>query len=99
MANNTDITLTNLVGKLLSKHIITATITDNCTATIDSYELSGATNDLVIATGANASGTAFAVGTTTVTYFVEDAAGNIDSCSFDVTVIQVAIRAIISLFV
>ncbi|MFQ5447899.1 MAG: HYR domain-containing protein, partial [Saprospiraceae bacterium] len=56
---------------------------DNCGVDTTYYHLTGDTSG----DGAgDASGTTFNLGTTTVTYYVEDAAGNVDSCSFDVTV-------------
>lgn len=57
---------------------------DNCTdmPTV-TYELSGET----VATGSDdASGATFNLGVTEVKYFSTDAAGNVDSCSFEVTV-------------
>jgi len=53
------------------------TVTDNCT--------SGIVPNL---TTGSASGSAFPVGTTTVTYLAEDAGGNTTQCSFTVTVID-----------
>jgi len=56
---------------------------DNCPGEFVSYTLSGAT------TGSgttDASGSVFNIGTTTVTYFVSDSLGSIDSCSFTVSV-------------
>ena len=56
---------------------------DNCGVDTTYYHLTGDTSG----GGPNdASGATLNVGTTTVTYFVEDAAGNVDSCSFDVTI-------------
>jgi gliding motility-associated-like protein len=62
-----------------------AALRDNCTPRpIVRYELSGATRK----TGMDdASGEIFNIGTTKVTYFVRDNAGNIDSCSFNVQVL------------
>ncbi len=58
---------------------------DNCGIDTTYYHLTGATTG----EGADdASGAAFAPGTTLVTYYVEDAAGNIDSCSFNVIILQ-----------
>ena len=49
--------------------------------------MTGATTGNSFGTGINdISGTAFNVGTTTVTYHIEDAAGNFAECSFDVVV-------------
>ncbi|MBI5914487.1 MAG: HYR domain-containing protein [Bacteroidetes bacterium] len=58
---------------------------DNCGVDTIYYHFSGAIPSGG-GDGGDASGTAFPVGTTTVTYFVEDQVGNIDSCSFDVTI-------------
>ncbi|GIV31517.1 MAG: hypothetical protein KatS3mg029_0868 [Saprospiraceae bacterium] len=58
-------------------------VADNCGVDSIWFILTGAT------TGGgddDASGTSFAVGETTVTYYVQDASGNLDSCSFTVTV-------------
>lgn len=58
---------------------------DNCPGSAVAYTLAGATTG----TGAkNASGTAFNVGTTIVTYTITDAAGLTASCSFNVTVVN-----------
>ena len=62
---------------------IGATSYDNCGGEVITYTLSGATTGS--GTG-DASGTAFNAGTTTVWYYVTDAAGNQDSSSFDLTV-------------
>ena len=60
-------------------------LSDNCGVDTLYHSLMGAT------TGngdGDVSGTAFMVGTTTVTYYAEDETGNIDSCSFDVLVVE-----------
>ncbi len=60
---------------------------DNCGVTLQTWSMTGATTGDSPATGINdISGTTFNVGTTTVTYHVEDAAGNFIECSFDVEV-------------
>ncbi len=60
---------------------------DNCGVTLQTWSMVGATVGSSAATGINdISGTTFNVGTTTVTYRVEDAAGNFAECSFDVEV-------------
>lgn len=60
-----------------------ASTSDNCTGETVSYTLSGATSGF----GApNVDNVQFNIGTTLVTYTVMDAAGNQDSCSFNVTV-------------
>ncbi len=61
------------------------TASDNCGSPTITYTLSGATSGS--GTG-NASGTAFNVGTTTVTYTATDIGGNTASCSFNVTVLN-----------
>lgn len=59
------------------------TVGDNCGVSSTTYSLSGATTG----SGVNdASGLTFNVGTTTVTYNVEDVNGNTNTCSFTVTV-------------
>ncbi|KPL20153.1 MAG: hypothetical protein AMS23_11505 [Bacteroides sp. SM1_62] len=58
--------------------------TDNCGVQQISYELTGST----IGSGLNdASGATFDLGLTTVWYKITDNSGNMDSCSFDVTVL------------
>ncbi len=60
---------------------------DNCGVTLQTWSMVGATVGSSAATGINdISGTTFNIGTTTVTYRVEDAAGNFAECSFDVEV-------------
>jgi hypothetical protein len=59
------------------------TTADNCTGETVTYNLSGATTGIGVA---DASGTLFNLGTTTIWYYVTDVAGNKDSCSFDVTI-------------
>ncbi len=60
---------------------------DNCGVTLQTWSMVGATVGSSAATGINdISGTTFNVGATTVTYRVEDAAGNFAECSFDVEV-------------
>ncbi|NND77786.1 MAG: HYR domain-containing protein, partial [Flavobacteriales bacterium] len=60
---------------------------DNCAVTLQTWALTGATTASSPATGINdASGQAFNVGVTTVTYIVEDASGNSATCNFTVTI-------------
>jgi len=59
-----------------------ATATDNCTVSNIAYVLTGST----IGSGTSLDGVVFNLGTTTVTWTVTDAAGNIATCSFDVAV-------------
>jgi hypothetical protein len=64
-----------------------ATIDDNCSATLLTWSMTGATIAASPATGINQIGTfTFNTGITTVTYIVRDAAGNEATCSFTVTV-------------
>lgn len=56
---------------------------DNCGIASTTYTVSGATNRN--GTGTDASGS-FAIGTSTVTYTVTDIHGNINTCSFTVTI-------------
>ena len=63
------------------------TTADNCAVTKLTWALTGATTAASAATGINNLGTQiFNLGTTTVTYRVEDAAGNFATCSYTVTV-------------
>lgn len=57
--------------------------TDNCTVQSINYSISGATSGNG---GGDASGQLFQSGISTVTYTAMDGCGNIDSCSFNVTV-------------
>jgi len=64
--------------------------TDNCSggSSTVTWKKTGATMD----TGSgNVNNTSFVTGVTTVTYYVEDAYGNKDSCQFDVTIIHLNI--------
>ena len=66
---------------------IAPTVGDNCGVTLQTWALTGATTASSAATGINdASGQTFNVGVTTVTYYIEDAAGNSAQCNFNVTV-------------
>ena len=66
------ITVSNDSGLCSAVVTFTGTANDNCGVASEVYS--------------PASGSSFAVGTTTVTYTVTDSAGNSDSCTFDVTV-------------
>ena len=60
---------------------------DNCGIILQTWTLAGATVGASAGVGINdASGQTFNVGVTTVTYTVEDAAGNSATCNFTVTV-------------
>ncbi|MFN6377817.1 MAG: HYR domain-containing protein, partial [Flavobacteriales bacterium] len=60
---------------------------DNCGVTTLTWALTGATTGTSAATGINNLGTfTFNVGTTTVTYTVRDAANNVATCSYTVTI-------------
>ena len=63
-------------------------LSDNCMVDTLYHKLSGA---MTGGGDGDASGTSFVVGTTTVTYFAEDPTGNIDSCSFNVIVLEAII--------
>lgn len=63
-------------------------VNDNCGIDSTCYALTGATTGN--GTG-DASGTSFALDTTTVTYYVRDDNGNVDSCSFTVIVVQIGL--------
>lgn len=73
---------------------------DNCGIDSVSYVLTGTTTG----SGLNdASGTVFNVGVSTVTYFIADVNGNVDSCSFMITVVdsenpQITCPAIVNTF-
>lgn len=58
-------------------------VMDNCSVVDTSFTFTG---DLTGTGSGDASGTIFPVGTTTVTYTVEDQSGNTTSCDFSVTV-------------
>ena len=63
------------------------TTEDNCVIVNQTWTMSGATTGSSPLAGIHdASGELFNIGTTTVTYTVEDANGNATACSFDVTV-------------
>ena len=66
---------------------LTPTATDDNGVVLQTYTLTGATTGSSPATGINdASSESFLFGVTTVTYYVEDAQGASDSCSFTVTI-------------
>ena len=69
-----------------------ATATDNCAPTSITYTLTGVTTG----TGTTLNGVAFNKGVTTVTWTASDAAGNLATCSYTVTVSDVQIPAITS---
>jgi large repetitive protein len=75
--NGTVDTIVNNIG---------ATSNDNCTVSSLDYQTTGA---LSVSGSGDISGTAFPVGTTTVTYIASDPSGNVDSCSFEVNVVEV----------
>ncbi|MCK7591354.1 HYR domain-containing protein, partial [Subsaxibacter sp. CAU 1640] len=58
----------------------------NCSATVTWTPPTAADNCSQTLTSSHSPGDTFALGTTTVTYTSTDAAGNIDTCSFDITV-------------
>ena len=66
---------------------LTPTASDNCSVSLQTWTMSGATTGSSAATGINdISGTTFSSGVTTVTYHIEDPSGNFAECSFTVTV-------------
>ena len=66
---------------------LSPTTDDNCGVVLQTWTMSGATTGSSPAAGINdVSGEAFGVGVTTVTYSIEDAAGNNATCTFTVTV-------------
>jgi hypothetical protein len=68
---------------------IAPTRADNCAVTKLTWTLTGATSGSSPATGINDIGSRnFNLGTTTVTYRVEDIAGNFATCSYTITVID-----------
>ncbi|MEM6317061.1 MAG: HYR domain-containing protein [Bacteroidota bacterium] len=69
---------------------LTPTTMDNCGIASLSFNTSGATT---IAGTGDASDQSFNIGLTTVTYVVEDFAGNADTCSFEVTVTEGTVSA------
>ena len=61
--------------------------TDNCSVSVLTWALTGATTGNSAGTGINYLGTrTFNLGTTTVTYTAGDGAGNTESCTYDVVV-------------
>ncbi|MFD2824375.1 immunoglobulin-like domain-containing protein [Lacinutrix iliipiscaria] len=69
---------------------LTPTTYDDVGVVLQTYTLSGATTGSSPSTGINdASSVTFLSGVTTVTYYVEDADGGSDSCSFNVTITDV----------
>ncbi|SFT91671.1 gliding motility-associated C-terminal domain-containing protein, partial [Lishizhenia tianjinensis] len=69
-----------------------AIATDNCTVSSITYTLTGATTG----TGTTLNGVTFNQDTTYVTWTVTDGSGNVDSCSFEVVVIDIEGPSIIS---
>jgi hypothetical protein len=70
---------------------IAAVVSDNCSISSLSYTTTGATVGSSVTTGINdASVVSFALGSTTVTYLATDASGNSSTCSFVITVNDVA---------
>jgi hypothetical protein len=69
--------------------IAAPTTDDNCGVTLQTWSMAGATGLSSPGTGINdVSGQTFNVGVTTVTYYIEDAAGNSAQCNFTVTVVD-----------
>jgi len=78
----------HLIGNIFPfQTSLTPTTSDACGVVLQTYTLTGATNLSSAATGINdASNEIFLAGTTTVSYYIEDAAGNSANCNFTVTV-------------
>ena len=83
-----DVGVNNDAGNCSAVVAIAAPTTgDNCGVTLQTWSMAGATGLSSPGTGINdVSGQTFNVGVTTVTYYIEDAAGNSAQCTFDVTV-------------
>jgi len=82
-----DVTQTALPGNCSLDNVIIndPTYADNCSVTVLTWTMTGATMGSSPATGINsASGQTYNVGITTVTYTASDAAGNKASCTFNV---------------
>ena len=77
LSDCTDINVPMDAGSCGAVITFNPTVTDNCDATVPLVRTDG--------TGLN-SGDIFPDGTTTITYTATDAAGNVGTCSFDVTV-------------
>jgi len=75
-----------------SLNFLEPTTSDNCSSIVlQTYTLTGATTGNSPATGIHdVNSITFFAGTTTVTYYIEDASGNSNSCSFNVTVTDFA---------
>ncbi len=85
VSGNQPVTTNNACTYVHGDNTWNGTATDNCASAGSigiSYQLFGVTTDTV----ANLNGQAFNLGTTWVRMIVVDVAGNIDSCSFTVTV-------------
>ena len=68
-------------------HGLSPSTDDNCGVVLQTWTMSGATTGISPGTGINdVSGEAFNLGATTVTYYIEDAAGNNATCDFIVTI-------------
>src|SRR4030095_10963296 len=65
------------------------TTADNCGVTTVTWTMTGATTGTSVSSGINYVGTkTFNVGVTTITYTVKDAAGNQQTCSFTITILE-----------
>jgi hypothetical protein len=85
-----DITTTMTSGCSKSISVPNPVYSDNCgSVTLLSWAMIGATNAISPLTGINTIGTrTFNVGTTYVGYLITDASGNVNACSFTVTVLD-----------
>ncbi|MBV1889227.1 MAG: HYR domain-containing protein, partial [Proteobacteria bacterium] len=86
---NITVACPHLIGNIFAfQSSLTPTTSDNCgSIVLQTYTFTGATTFSSPNTGINdASNEIFLAGTTTVTYYIEDASGNNSNCSFTVTV-------------
>ena len=91
-ASNTTVPAENGQCSAHVSNIGLSAVSDNCSSPISiNYALSGAT---ILNASGNASGQLFNVGITTVTYYVSDASGNFNTCSFLVTVLDTQLPVI-----
>ncbi|MCK7591835.1 HYR domain-containing protein, partial [Subsaxibacter sp. CAU 1640] len=84
-----DITVSDNENPVISGcpvNISVANDAGNCSAAVSWTPPTASDNCSQTLTSSHSPGDTFALGTTTVTYTSTDAAGNIDSCSFDITV-------------
>ncbi len=78
-----DTTITAMTGEVTASLVLEAMLDDNCGIVDTTYSLDGATTG----SGSGFVDTLFNLDTTLVTYVVTDAAGNSDTCTFEVIVL------------